>query len=426
MNRKRPSDRHTTQVKGAPAATAGRLGRIGAPALIALGSAIALVALLSCALLIPGFVLPASAETTSSTLVVPDSAGPDGDTRSAAASADPAVTAAVPDAGTKLVTLPWGAGAGQVGLAKPSEGLTRGPEALAVSPDGRIAILDAVNSRLVLLTKDGGGAGTVPLALREPRFLAVDDKTIYVLDADADQQVLSFDWAGTKLRSAQLPKLDDVVTGLFLTDAGPCVEIAHSDVFLVELKNSAGLKAAPQAAKGPGPSGASLRAVAGRPMDSGLGRAVKVTFEPKDGVKLKRMKVDKSSFESTQTQAVAPEFKTGKAIDHLVSVDGDGKGGVIIGAHLLRGKGDATGGPALIIGRLAAADTAAAPLLTDTITLTDSPFAYVGQPYVVAPDGRVLQPVASQQGYSLMVHSLPGLTPVASAPAVTAAVEVKP
>jgi len=31
----------------------------------------------------------------------------------------------------------------------------------------------------------------------------------------------------------------------------------------------------------------------------------------------------------------------------------------------------------------------------------------VGQPYVVAPDGRVLQPVAGEDGYSIIVHAFP-------------------
>ncbi len=45
--------------------------------------------------------------------------------------------------------------------------------------------------------------------------------------------------------------------------------------------------------------------------------------------------------------------------------------------------------------------------MTDTLTLSDSPFAYLGQPYVVAPDGRIFQPVGSDAGYAILVHSLP-------------------
>ena len=90
--------------------------------------------------------------------------------------------------GDLLVTLPWGAARGEVGLAEPAEGLARGPEALAVAPDGRIAILDSVNKRvLVLGPRPEVRRSTPTLRSPAPRFLAVDDDRIYVLDCDADR-----------------------------------------------------------------------------------------------------------------------------------------------------------------------------------------------------------------------------------------------
>ena len=50
----------------------------------------------------------------------------------------------------------------------------------------------------------------------------------------------------------------------------------------------------------------------------------------------------------------------------------------------------------------AAGSTGATP---GTLWLTDSPFVYLGQPYVVAPDGRVFQPWGNEGGYSILVHS---------------------
>ena len=55
--------------------------------------------------------------------------------------------------------------------------------------------------------------------------------------------------------------------------------------------------------------------------------------------------------------------------------------------------------------RRAAADLEAAPAESDTMLLADCSFAYLGQPYVVAPDGRVFQPTADETGYSLIIHS---------------------
>jgi hypothetical protein len=405
---------------GASGATELRIGgrpgvvaRIGAPPLIALTCSLGLLALLFCAFFVPGFVLPADADTTSSTQAIPADIAPGQPTTTDVGPVKQAP--AEPSPGRQLVTLPWGKGAGQVGLALPTEGLTRGPEALAVAPDGRMVILDSVNSRLVLLAADGSFGSAVPLAMSQPRFLAVDNDLIYVLDADTDQRLVCLDWQGTQVRSAQLPALDDVVTGLFATADGPCVEVAHDEVFAVELKDNgkqaagaaAGLAAAAAAAK---PAPAALHGIAGRPLDRDLSKAAKITFKPKDGVKLKRFKVDKKTYKGVQTRASSPAFAAGKAIEHLVSVDGDGQGGVIIGARLLRAKGDPKDAPSLIVGRLAAnADQAGgAPALTDTLTLSDSAFAYLGQPYVVAPDGRIFQPVGNEAGYSIVVYSLPG------------------
>jgi hypothetical protein len=194
-----------------------------------------------------------------------------------------------------LATLPWGSGYGQVGLRQPAEGLTQGPEALAVAPDGRIAVLDSVNQRLVLLDAVANVVGTTPVALAEPRFLAVDNDKLYVLDCDTDRQLVVFAWDGALLRTMALPPLTDVVTGLFATSEGPSVEIAHEDAFLVSEppqavatvgSNTAGLatsqRAATVAHRGK-LAPASLRELAGRPLDADLGRVARVTFKARPG-----------------------------------------------------------------------------------------------------------------------------------------------
>ncbi len=285
-----------------------------------------------------------------------------------------------------------------------SEGLTRGPEALAVAPDGRVAVLDSVNRRLVLLDKEGTPTRTVPLALAQPRFLAVDDGAIYVLDSESDRRLACLDWQGAEIGGGSLPALDDVVTGLFATDAGACLEVAHDAVYLIELKDTA-----KQDAGGEGAAPAALRALAGRPLDRDLAKEAKITFKPEQGLKLKRFKVDKKTFKTLQTQGSTPSFPADREIEHLVSVDGDGVGGLIVGARLLRSPEAAADSPSLVIGRLSSADKPEVQSsMTDILTLCDSPFAYLGQPYVVAPDGRIFQPVGSEAGYTILVHSLPG------------------
>jgi hypothetical protein len=94
-------------------------------------------------------------------------------------------------------------------------------------------------------------------------------------------------------------------------------------------------------------------------------------------------------------------------------VDGDGAGGLVVGARLLGVPGASEGSTSLVIGRLPYAEGAAADTaLADTLTLRDSPFAYFGQPYVVAPDGRIFQPVGSEAGYTVLVHRLPSASAV--------------
>jgi hypothetical protein len=404
--------------------TGGRLvARIGAPPLIALTAALGLLALLLCALCVPGFVLRAEADTftppaqtepaqpaapgavdPATTEPAPADAGGATPAESQPAQPEPVE----PPPGQALVTLPWGDGAGQVGLARAEEGLTRGPEALAIAPDGRIAILDSVNSRVVLLAADGSHTGDVPVALSEPRFLAVDDNVLYVLDADADHELVCVDWQGALVHRRQMPAPADVVTGLFATNGGPCVEVAHDDVFLVDLEDSGNKTSAGK--RNPGRvTPATLRALAGRPLERDLAKQIRLSFKRGQGIKLKRFDVDRKTLKSVLVQEAAPAFPAGTKLEHLVSVDSDGKRGLVVGARLLRDKGDPQNEPSLVVGRMPADthDPTAIAAMAGTITLSDSPFAYLGQPYAVSPDGRVFQPVGGEEGYSIMVYSLP-------------------
>jgi hypothetical protein len=335
-----------------------------------------------------------------------------------------------PSTGMLLVTLPWGDGAGQVGLVRPVEGLTRGPEALAVAPDGRIAVLDSVNQRVLFLDAEGRCTGCAAVSLAEPRFLAVDDDRLYVLDCDADRQVVTLDWTGAPLSAASLPELPDVVTGLFATPEGPCVEVAHDSSFLVAapLVASAELESDGSAdERGASPAHASLRALAGRPVDPHLDRVVKVSYAPGQKARIRVFTVDKSTLESTERADFKQPLAPGHDLEHLVSVDGDGDGGLIVGARLLDPGPKDDGHASLVLTRLAArkngaraVDGLAEVRVSDMLLLADSPYAYLGQPYAVAPDGRVLQPIGSDSGYSIFVHTF------AAADTSNVATEVQP
>ena len=399
------------------------------------------------ALFVPGFVFGAGPAAVTS----PEGAAATGAPTAPGAPAGPDAPQSA-STGSLLVTLPWGSGHGQIGLAAPTEGLVRGPEALAVAPDGRVAILDSVNRRVVLLDAGGAVLGCTPLPLTEPRFLAVSDDLLYVLDCDADRRLVALDWSGAGLGEAELPELGDVVTGLFATDSGPCVEVAHESVFLIEpgegslQATEAGAATAASAVTSPGtvtttvapgaagkvakadpgappdsraPARAQLRSLPGRPLGVALGQAAKVTFKPGRGPALELFEVDAKTLGSSKKAEMELVVAPRHSVEHLVSVDDDGSGGMVVGARLLSTDPNASGQPSLWIGRFAsgtggrtaagAARVAARvvpPVLSDgAFLLADSPFAYLGQPYAVAPDGRVYQPVADESGYSIFVHS---------------------
>jgi hypothetical protein len=215
------------------------------------------------------------------------------------------------------------------------------------------------------------------------------------------------------------------VTGLFATDQGPCLEIAHKTVLLLAQTAQTFEATAARST----PVRETTRTVAGRPLDRELGHAAQVTFRPGGGVRVRFFQIDAGSLQAVQTRESSPVLAAGQAIEHLVSVDGDGAGGLIIGTRLLRpdvaeGRnvflalsrfasvgddskaGDGNGGGLESVGRPVTGSTGAKDdVASDTILLADSPFAYLGQPYIVAPDGRVLQPWADENGYSILVHS---------------------
>jgi hypothetical protein len=398
---------------------------LAAATLFRLTVAASLCILAAGALLVPSLVLgaegsPAAAgeapdAVASPSALAPDAAPPVADTVPAI---EGVPATAVSSGGVPLVTLPWGDGEGQVGLCHPKEGLTRGPEALAVSPDGRLAVLDSVNRRLLLLDAAGQVIDYASVPLAEPRFLAIDDARLYVLDCDADRRVATFDWSGASVAVVSVPPLPDVVTGLFATVDGPCVEVAHRTSFVLSaatstLENAAGSLASKAAGTLGSPVGGPLRALEGRPVDRGLDRLARVTFKPGQNPSIRSFRFDKANSKYTKSNELAPTIASGAAVEQLVSVDGDGGGGLIVGARL-REPEIRAGGPAyLVLTRLAASGAGAADAAsmrssrsdTGILYLAESSFAYLGQPYVVAPDGRIFQPVGTEEGYSILVHS---------------------
>ncbi|HLA82425.1 MAG TPA: hypothetical protein VJP78_12535, partial [Thermoleophilia bacterium] len=308
-------------------------GRARRAALLSSAIALCLCALAACAFLSPGLVFGADQPRGAAGVGRPLATGPgQPDASNAGSAATSAEGTLGASQGTLLVKLPWGAGPGQVGLEGHTEGLTRGPEAVAVSPNGRIVVLDSVNRRLVILDASGTFLGAIPVGLTGPRFLAVSETALYVLDCDYDPQLASFDWNGGPLGTERLPVFDDVVTGLFATDSGVCIEVAHDRTFLVAPAIGT---AATGLGTGSGHAEAALKPLAGRPIDKSFGAAVRVSFEPGKDAQIRLFKVDKSTLKALQTADFTSPVYGKRALEHLVSVDGDGQGGLVIGGRIL-------------------------------------------------------------------------------------------
>jgi hypothetical protein len=315
----------------------------------------------------------------------------------------------VPSDGTLLVTLPWGTESGQVGLASPTEGLVRGPEAMAVAPDGRIAVLDSVNRRVLVLDAAGALTSTLSVSLREPRFLAVTNSRIYVLDCDADRRLAQLAWSGGSYGSLALPALPDAVSALFATSSGPCVEVAHRWVYRVTGSTSTktvGDLEDSDTGSGSDPASVSLPTLSGRPADSDCARQVAVSFAPGGNPSAMTFSTAVPGGITTALDLATP---AGRAVDYLLSVDGLPGGKLVVGARLA--DSDSQTQSLLTLRRFAfLANGSLTPASrvdgqTDLMLLLDWSNAYVGQPYVVAPDGRIFQPVATDAGYSIYVHT---------------------
>ncbi len=292
-----------------------------------------------------------------------------------------------PSDGSTVVSLPWGERPGEVGLAAPDGGERRGPESFAVASDGRIVVLDSVNHRLVTVESPGTPAGTIPLDLRSPRFLAATTEQIHVLDADDDSRLQTFTWDGRLLADRDIDEEGGPVTALLLdSDGSPLIELAHDRTVAVGKREEVrGLSAATSDSRG-------------RPAGRGRDRRVTANVAGDGGAR-----VEQRDHQRGLERSWSIEPSSQARVDHVVSVDSDSDGHVILGMRLRDLPGERHGGPGSLL----------LALLEDqggALVLTESLYAYLGAPYTVGGDGRVYAPVADPAGYRIVVHSFPEVT----------------
>ena len=185
----------------------------------------------------------------------------------------------------------WSVSRGAQGRARwvspaPRRGSPEDPKPWLCRPTGASRCSTRSTIACCFSTSKAAPSASWTCRLAQPRFLAVDDDALYVLDVDADHKLAMYTWAGERTGLVSLPPLGDVVTGLFATSEGACVEVAHRTTLLLghpeELVLAANARTiAPQA----------LRKVDGRPLNRDLRQAARTTYRPKDGVKIHALKI---------------------------------------------------------------------------------------------------------------------------------------
>lgn len=270
------------------------------------------------------------------------------------------------DQGSLLTMLPWGEGTGQVGRSDPQEGLARGPEALAVTRDGRIVILDSVNRRVVVLDKDGKWNSAFALGLVESRFLAADERRIAVADVDVDRACELYAWSGALIKRMQIPALEQPATGLFLVAGRVWLESGH--------KQSVNLGEVPGGARGDAVS-------SGRPVPA------------PGGFSWARATLDRTRDWTIETPTARLSLPGKTEVDHLVSLDVDENGAAFVGARLTSGT--------ILLARVQRREGS---FSISKLALPEPSGLYVGAPYIVGADGRVFRPAATDAGYAIFVH----------------------
>jgi hypothetical protein len=330
-------------------------------------------------------------------------------------------------AGRELARLPWGEGSGSVGLREAHEGLTSGPQALAVALDGRVAVLDTINRRVVCLSADGIPEAHLALPLQEPRFLAVTNDRLYVLDADTDRTLVELDWMGRVLAEHRVPDTELPISAIFVDSGTIQIETGHNNMFELTPARSPGRAAGLQEghAQGrplPDPARNARGAAAGAPAardttgsphpdgPPGVRRAAthaRAAYGKGERPVVSLLRDDGSAAADVQIQ-------TQTRIEHLVALAGDSHGGLILGCRLLEEHNSKTavgqGGrpPALLLIRFQVPDDSetAFPGAGSSLLVADHAFADVGEPLVIAPSGLIYQPLAGPDGYRIIVHDI--------------------
>lgn len=159
----------------------------------------------------------------------------------------PVAAAPAPSATWKrawTANLPWGSGATQAGRSVPAEGSPEAPSSLAVSADGRIWLLDQVNSRVLVLKINPQqqleqALPAIPVSRTAQDLTVSQDGTrLYVVDRLVKRQLVVWDVVNQKeiahvaIDDSQLPNPAGE-TAIFLWQNQVFLEYEHAEALAV-------------------------------------------------------------------------------------------------------------------------------------------------------------------------------------------------
>jgi hypothetical protein len=158
------------------------------------------------------------------------------------------------------------------------------------------------------------------------------------------------------------------------------VELLHDQVYELRLKGRG--------------SAVTVR-VNGRPADPAGYRQAQASFSRGRPAKIRTVEPG--------AEAQEQELTFPQPIEHLLSLDADGAGRLALGARLLQDPNAPPAEPEILVSQVPSPDERAGAILLDE----GEPFAFLGEPYRYGPDGRVYQPMADEDGFTILVHELP-------------------
>jgi len=237
--------------------------------------------------------------------------------------------AAAPEkAAEVLFSATWGGSRmNELGRSRPMEANPEAPMSLATDGKGRMFVLDQVNGRVVRIGADGKPETVIPLKQQEAAqdMAVTDDGKVAVLDRFNSKSVVMYDENGGVLGEVPLEGegLEELgfVTGVFVDGNDVYVEKEHGPLLRIGTTDG---QEAPERSEVPG-----------RPTRDGLSYIKAGIIEPELG-RMYVSSVDRATMQHRFTR----EYRQGSAIRGILLLDTDKSGTIYIATLLAQGEGE--------------------------------------------------------------------------------------